>query len=110
MTNLWTLFEDIENGNLDNNLDEISAAIKKRQTAKRTTRTKGDFGIGQRVRFNSMCGTKYLVGSTGTVVGMRRTKIVVTLDKPMGRFSRITSDGTVISPEIVVPVSIVDPE
>jgi hypothetical protein len=109
MTNLWELLEDIDNGNLDSSLDEIAAAIKKR-TAKRTTRTKGDFGIGQRVRFNSMCGTKYLVGSTGTVVGMRRTKIVVTLDKPTGRFSRVTADGTVVSPEIVVPVSIVDPE
>jgi len=109
MTNLWELLEDIDNGDLDKSLDEITAAIKKRQATQRTTRTKGDFGIGQKIRFNSMCGTKYLVGSTGTVVGMRRTKIVVKLDTPIGRFVRVDSSGSVTSPEIVVPTSIVDP-
>jgi hypothetical protein len=109
MTNLWELLEDIENGELDKSLDEIAAAIKKRQTAKRTTRTKSDFSLGQKIRFNSLCGTKYLVGSTATVVGMRRTKIVVKLDVPQGRFARFGADGTVTSSEIIVPTSIVDP-
>lgn len=100
---------DISTGVYDKQLADIEAAVKKRQTELRTTRSKGDFGIGQKIRFNNLCGTKYLVGSVGTVVGLRRTKIVVVLDKPVGRFSRMNSDGACVSPEIVVPTSIVDP-
>lgn len=68
----------------------------------------GDFAVGDRVRFNSRCGTKYLVGTTGTVTGLRRTKITVTPDAPIGRFSRKRTDGTVYAPPVIVPTGIVD--
>jgi hypothetical protein len=66
-----------------------------------------DLGLGVEVRFNAHCGTKYLVGATARVVGLRRTKVVVKLDKPKGRFVRHTPDGPV-SADITVPPAILE--
>ena len=71
-------------------------------------KTIGDFAVGDRVVFNSRCGTKYLVGTGGTVTALRRTKILVTPDAPIGRFSRKRADGTEYAPPVVVPTGIVD--
>lgn len=71
-------------------------------------RTVGDFRVGDKVVFNSRCGTKYLVGTGGTVTALRRTKILVTPDAPIGRFSRKRADGTEYAPPVVVPTGIVD--
>lgn len=71
-------------------------------------KTISDFKVGDRVKFNSRCGTKYLVGQVGTVTALRRTKITVTLDKPIGRFSRKRADGTEYAPPVVAPTGIVD--
>jgi hypothetical protein len=66
-----------------------------------------DLGLGVEVRFNNHCGTKYLVGATARVVGLKRTKVVVKLDKPKGRFVRHTPDGPV-SADITVPPAILE--
>ena len=98
----------IQSGELDKDLGAISTVVESRLATLRATKTATDFGIGDKVRFNNSCGTRYLVGHTAQVVGMKRTKIVVKLDNPMGRFARYTPAG-VESANITVPISIVDP-
>lgn len=94
-------------GILDNDLLEMRAAIDRRLAEIRVEKTIDDYGIGDKVQFNSSCGTRYLVGHTATVTGKRRTKVTVRLDKPTGRFVRMTDAGPV-SAEITVPLSIID--
>jgi hypothetical protein len=98
----------IMSGELDADLGKLSTTLEKRLSDVRLTKTATDFGVGDKVRFNNSCGTRYLVGETAQVVGMKRTKIVVKLDKPQGRFARYTPAG-VESASITVPISIVDP-
>jgi len=98
----------ITSGELDADLGKLSTTLEKRLSEVRLTKTATDFGIGDRVRFNNSCGTRYLVGEYARVTGMKRTKIVVQLEKPMGRFARYTPTGTE-SANITVPISIVDP-
>jgi hypothetical protein len=98
----------IMSGELDANLGKLSTTLEARLSEVRATKTATDFGIGDKVRFNNSCGTRYLVGHTAQVVGMKRTKIVVKLDNPMGRFARYTPAG-MESANITVPISIVDP-
>lgn len=66
-----------------------------------------DLGLGDSVRFNARCGTKYLIGATARVVGFKRTKVVVKIDKPKGRFARVTPDG-VVSVDVTVPTAILE--
>lgn len=96
-------------GTLDADLTKLALAIEARQSKVRASTKATDFGIGDAVRFNNHCGTRYLVGHTARVVGMKRTKIVVKLDKPTGRFARVMPGGQVESASITVPISIVDP-
>jgi hypothetical protein len=93
---------------LDADLGKLSTTLEKRLSDVRASKKPTDFGVGDKVRFNNSCGTRYLVGHTAQVVGMKRTKIVVKLDTPMGRFARHTPTG-VESASITVPISIVDP-
>lgn len=94
------LIDNINAGIYDAELAEAEAAILARLKELRVSRKSTDFGIGDKIKFNSYCGTKYMVGATGSVVGMRRTKIAVRIDKPIGRFTP--------SADIVVPPSIID--
>lgn len=98
----------ITSGELDKDLGALSTLVQSRLAEIRATKSATDFGIGDKVRFNNNCGTRYLVGETARVTGMKRTKIVVQLDKPVGRFARYTPTG-VESANITVPISIVDP-
>lgn len=94
-------------GAYDDRLDEITEAIKKHQTELRRSRTNKEFGIGDIVKFNDYCGTKYMHGQLATVVGMKKTKLVVKMKHPTGRFARYVN-GTWESSDIVVPPSIID--
>lgn len=97
----------IEAGIHDKDLVAMQHAVSARLASLRGGMTISDFGIGDRIIFNSLCGTRYLIGETGQVVGKRRTKVVVKLDKPTGRFVRNTSEGPV-SADITVPTAIID--
>lgn len=99
---------NISAGILDGDLHELRTAIDKRLSEIRASKTVDDFGIGDKVVFNASCGTRYLVGHNATIVGMKRTKVVVKLEKPTGRFVRHTPAGPV-SADITVPLSIIDP-
>jgi len=67
-----------------------------------------DVAVGDKVRFNDQCGTKYMISAVATVKSKRRTKVVVVLDTPVGRFARTDSSGKVYSAPVVVPMSILE--
>lgn len=94
-------------GDLDADLEKLSTLITSTLNSKRVSRTPAVYGIGDRVRFNSLCGTKYLHGQTAIVTGKARSKIIVKLERPMGRFIRM-ENGLATSVDIRVPPSIVD--
>lgn len=107
-TEVKDLIARVQSGDLDNYLAVINKTISDRLAAARRTRTATDFGIGDRVVLNDLCGTRYLVGASATVVSKKRTKVVIRLDKPMGRFVRVGADGQPESSDITVPVTILD--
>jgi hypothetical protein len=106
--NAGDIIEQIRSGSLDKDLGSLSTEIQNRLTAIRGSLTNTDFGIGDKVKFNSHCGTRYLIGHTATVVGRKKVKLVVKLDHPTGRFVRMTPSGPE-SAQITVPIAIVDP-
>jgi hypothetical protein len=103
-----TIIDEINAGMHDSVLAELESAISTRLMTVRETRTSKDYGLGDRVKFNTYCGTKYLHGREAIVVGMKQKKLVVKMDKPVGRFVRYDEQGNPTSSEIVVPPSIVD--
>jgi hypothetical protein len=46
----------------------------------------GSFNTGDRVKFNMRTRPGYLRGSLATITEIRRTRVSVKLDKPVGRF------------------------
>lgn len=105
---LSALVDDISDGKLDGSLDTIFNAVNLRRSVIRSTTTIDDFLVGDRVVINERCGTKYLIGEWGTVVGIRRTKVTIQFDNPKGRFARKRADGTPYSSDVVVPIEILD--
>ena len=79
------MIDDIKTGKYDGVLDMISAAIKARKEALKPQIW--EFQIGDRVKIVN-ANPKYLNGSTATVKKINRTKVVIDLDTPTGRFSR----------------------
>lgn len=110
MTLTYEAVQDaINSGSLDSDLGKLGTLIDTRLSTIRRSKTINDFGVGDKVVFNNNCGTRYLVGHTGRVVGLKRTKLVVTLDTPTGRFARVNPVTRQIeSAQITVPVGIVD--
>jgi hypothetical protein len=108
METTMNIISDIEDGTFDSELSQLKAAIDKRMSELRMIKSVDDFGIGDKVVFNEQCGTRYLVGNTARVVGRKQKKIVVKLDTPQGRFLRHDSTGAVVSPDITVPIAIID--
>jgi len=103
-----SLTDKIESGELDSHLQILRQMVDKRIEQKRGSLKISDFLVGDKVRINERCGTKYLVGETAQVVGIRRSKITIMLDAPKGRFSRVSGNGETISAEVIVPIAIVD--
>lgn len=102
------LVKEIVAGMHDSALSDIEKAVKDRLIAVRTSRSANEYGLGDRVRFNSYCGTKYLQGHEAVVTGIKQKKLIVRLVKPVGRFVRYDAAGTPTSAEVTVPPSIVD--
>lgn len=108
MTNFADVSAAITSGALDDDLGKLNTMITARLSQLRAVKKPADFGIGDKVRFNENCGTRYLIGHTATVVGRKKVKLVVKLDSPTGRFVRMTPTGPE-SASVTVPIAIVDP-
>lgn len=104
-----TLLTDISSGAYDSSLGKINEVVALRLKAVRKERTISDYNIGDRVKFNESTGTRYMVGQTATIISKNRTKVVVRLDNPMGRFARTNpATGKVESSNVTCPVAILD--
>lgn len=106
--NVTDIIAAINSGALDKELGTLDTTIRSRMSAVRALKKPVDFGIGDKVRFNENCGTRYLIGQTATIVGRKKVKLVVKLDVPTGRFVRMTPSGPE-SASVTVPIAIVDP-
>lgn len=104
---MTTILDEITSGTHDAMLEEILKAAKARQISMRSARTSGEYLVGDRVIFNDYCNTKYVQGHTAVIVGKKKTKVVVQLENPVGRFA-VVRNGKVESSLITVPVSIID--
>jgi hypothetical protein len=76
----------LSNGEFDNDLDTITAAVQRRRAA--TAPQVWDFIEGQEVRLSSKANPKYLRGVKATIRQINRTRIVIDLNEPHGRFHR----------------------
>jgi translation elongation factor EF-Tu-like GTPase len=86
---------DITIGTHDEYLDDILWAVKQRKSA--IAPKAWDFKPGDRVRYTDATRPLYLIGATGVVRQINRTKVVVDLDQPAGRFhKRVTTPTSLI--------------
>ena len=79
------MISNIKSGEYDGQLDMILAAVKARKDALKPQIW--EFRIGDRVKMINANPT-YLNGAMATVKKVNRTKVVIDLDTPTGRFSR----------------------
>jgi membrane-bound ClpP family serine protease len=78
------MIEDIKAGKFDESLDMILAAVRARKDALKPQIW--EFQIGDRVKIIN-ANPKYLNGAMATIKKVNRTKVVIDLDTPNGRFS-----------------------
>jgi hypothetical protein len=104
-----TVLDQVSSGAFDSDLNKLVDAVNARLTVVRKAKKISDFNIGDRVKFNELTGTRYMVGQYATVISKNRTKVVVRLETPMGRFARYLPNGEVQSSNVTVPLSIIDP-
>jgi ribosomal protein L21E len=92
------VFAAIEDGELDDWLDQIIGAAQERRQLVRT-RAARKLKTGDKIEFVSI-KPKYMEGLTGKIVGKRGTKFRVVLDEDskVGRFAN--------APEVICPGSI----
>lgn len=104
-----TVLDQISSGSFDADLSKIIEAANARLKVVRGNKKITDFNIGDRVRFNENTGTRYMVGQYAHIVSKNRTKVVVRLETPTGRFARYLPNGEVQSANVTVPLAIIDP-
>ena len=80
-------FKDVADGHFDNDLDYLNKAIHNRVQQISAIKM-FSFKEGDKVKFNSLTKPKYLAGAVGTVKKVNRSKIVVDLDAPAGKYYR----------------------
>ena len=78
------MINNIKSGEYDGQLDMILAAVKARKNALKPQIW--EFQVGDKVKIIN-ANPKYLNGSTATIKKVNRTKVVIDLDTPAGRFS-----------------------
>jgi hypothetical protein len=79
------MINNIKSGEYDDQLDMILAAVKARKNALKPQIW--EFQVGDKVKIIN-ANPKYLNGSTATITKVNRTKVVIDLDTPAGKFSR----------------------
>lgn len=97
----------IKHGVYDHDIKNIAEEASQRLKTIRELQTTAQFGVGDAVEINSLCGTEYLHGQRGVVVGKSRVRLKVQLNEPTGRFVQYVN-GNAYSVPINAPPSIVD--
>ena len=78
------MINNIKSGEYDGQLDMILAAVKARKNALKPQIW--EFQVGDKVKIIN-ANPKYLNGSTAVIKKVNRTKVVIDLDTPNGKFS-----------------------
>lgn len=95
-------FEDVRNGILCGAYDEhLAVIIQEINERKKRTREFIEWVAGSRVKINDNCRPQYLVGEMATIKDVKRTKVVINLDRDMGRFRA--------GQNITIPMTLIDP-
>jgi len=96
VSNFDNIADDILNGQLDDQLDALMECIRDRRKAieKRVFRS---LKPGDKVRYKEGTNPQYLVGATGTIVKINRTRVRVALDETVGKFPKGLPIGTPVS-------------
>lgn len=89
------MITNIKSGEYDDQLDMILAAVKARKNALKPQIW--EFQVGDKVKIIN-ANPKYLNGSTAIITKVNRTKVVIDLDTPNGKFSS----------NITTPISMVE--
>jgi uncharacterized protein YkvS len=85
------IVDEIHNGKHDSILSFILEAANARKSqlqSLQVARLAVALRIGDSVRFNEQCGTRYMVGHVGKVTKINRASVLVDLDAPVGRFQK----------------------
>jgi len=103
-------FKDaVDSGVFDSSIDSLIEHLTARQGIVRRKRTVGDYSIGDKVKFNSLTGTRYMIGVTGIIVAKKQKKVVVRPDVPVGRFGRLNPITKQLEPaDVTCPIGILD--
>ena len=96
-TTFATVNTAIITGELDNELDLISRSIQTRREML-NLQLKNSLNVGDKVRFKDTTKPIYMRGMVATVISIKRERVVVKMDKPVGRFSG----------SITTPVSLIE--
>jgi hypothetical protein len=78
------MISNIKSGEYDDQLDMILAAVKARKNALKPQIW--EFQVGDKVKIVN-ANPKYLNGATAIIKKVNRTKVVIDLDAPNGKFS-----------------------
>lgn len=78
------MISNIKSGEYDEQLDMILAAVKARKNALKPQIW--EFQVGDKVKIIN-ANPKYLNGATAIIKKVNRTKVVIDLDAPNGKFS-----------------------
>jgi hypothetical protein len=89
-TNENTLIDRIRHGHLDHDLPALIEAINHRIRVLndlRTSQALARLSVGTRVRVNGPVSPRYLQGQSGEIHEINTNRVLVCLDKPVGRFT-----------------------
>jgi hypothetical protein len=73
-------------GELDNELDLIARGIQTRREML-NAQLKNSLNVGDKVRFKDNTKPTYMRGMVATIISIKRERVVVKMEKPVGRFS-----------------------
>lgn len=74
------LLQDLQEGVYDSDLFAIESFVMRRSHALRLKRNVEDYGIGEKVVVNRLCGSTAFHDKIGSVVGHEKTKLRVKID------------------------------
>jgi hypothetical protein len=102
------IYTMIKAGDLDEDLGAIRHAAEERLKKIRYNQTVKDFPLGTSVTFNDLANPQALRGTCGIVTGIARSKLVVSLNEPVGIFVQIDTDGFSKPVSVMVPPQVID--